>query len=226
VGSIYYIQFFYIQFFFKYQNILIRKKILSINNILFVMKVKGKRRKIAWGITGSGEKIMETVEIMEEMKKEYRKTFDIRVFISKAGDQVLKYYNLSNTLETIFDKTWTEINANAPFLAGQIQLGKFDFLLLAPATSNTVAKISLRIADTLLTNAAIMGQKTSTPIYIMPTDFREGTIITQLPNGKDLKIKVTHEDGKHVENVSKMSNTFVFEHPSEIPAIFEKHAGH
>jgi len=204
---------------------LIRKKILSINNILFVMKVKGKRHKVAWGITGSGEKILETVEIMEEMKKKYRKTFDIRVFISKAGDQVLKYYNLSNTLETIFDKTWTEINANAPFLAGQIQLGKFDFLLLAPATSNTVAKISLRIADTLLTNAAIMGQKTYTPIYIMPTDFREGTIITQLPNGKDLKIKVTHEDGKHVENVSKMSNTFVFEHPSEIPSIFEKHAG-
>jgi flavoprotein len=51
---------------------------------------------------------------------------------------------------------------------------KFDFLLIAPTTSNTVAKISLRIADTLLTNAAIMGQKTSTPIYIMPTDFKEG----------------------------------------------------
>ncbi len=153
------------------------------------MIVKGKRRKVAWGITGSGEKIMETVEIMEKMKKKYRKTYDIRVFISKAGDQVLKYYNLSNTLETIFDKTWTEINANAPFLAGQIQLGSYDFLLIAPATSNTVAKISLRIADTLLTNAAIMGQKTSTPIYIMPTDFREGSVITQLPNGKDLELK-------------------------------------
>jgi archaeoflavoprotein AfpA len=219
--SIYYIPIFLILI-----RLIYRKKILSINNILLIMKVKGKRRKIAWGITGSGEKIMETVEIMEEMKKKYRKTFDIRVFISKAGDQVLKYYNLSNTLETIFDKTWTEINANAPFLAGQIQLGKFDFLLLAPATSNTVAKISLRIADTLLTNAAIMGQKTSTPIYIMPTDFREGTITTQLPNGKDLKIKVTHEDGKHVENVSKMSNTFVFEYPRDIPSIFEKYAGY
>ena len=188
------------------------------------MIVKGKRRKVAWGITGSGEKILETVEIMEEMKKKYRKTFDIRVFISKAGDQVLKYYNLSNTLETIFDKTWTEINANSPFLAGQIQLGKFEFLMVAPATSNTVAKISLRIADTLLTNASIMGQKTSTPIYIMPTDFREGTTITKLPNGKDLKLNITHEDAQHVEKISKMPNTFVFEHPSDIPSIFEKHA--
>jgi archaeoflavoprotein AfpA len=189
------------------------------------MIVKGKRRKVAWGITGSGEKIMETVEIMEKMKKKYRKTYDIRVFISKAGDQVLKYYNLSNTLETLFDKTWTEINANAPFLAGQIQLGSYEFLLVAPATSNTVAKISLRIADTLLTNAAIMGQKTSTPIYIMPTDFREGSVITQLPNGKDLELKITHEDAEHVEKLSKMPNTFVFEHPNEISSIFEKHSG-
>jgi archaeoflavoprotein AfpA len=204
--------------------IIFQKKILSINNKYIIMIVKGKRRKVAWGITGSGEKILETVEIMEEMKKKYKKTFDIRIFISKAGDQVLKYYNLSNTLETIFDKTWTEINANAPFLAGQIQLGKFEFLMIAPATSNTVAKISLRIADTLLTNASIMGQKTSTPIYIMPTDFREGTTITKLPNGKDLKLNITHEDAEHVEKISKMPNTFVFEHPSEIPSIFEKHA--
>ena len=189
------------------------------------MGISMKKKKIAWGITGAGDKIVETMKAMEKINKEYEDIVDIEVFISKAGDQVIKYYEISHDIERNFDKVWVEINANAPFLAGQIQLGKFDFLLLAPATSNTVAKISLRIADTLLTNAAIMGQKTSTPIYIMPTDFREGTIITQLPNGKDLKIKVTHEDGKHVENVSKMSNTFVFEHPSEIPSIFEKHAG-
>lgn len=185
---------------------------------------KGKRRKIAWGITGSGEKLVETVEIMEKMKEKYKKEFDVRVFVSKAGDQVLKYYNLSNTLETIFDKTWTEINANAPFLAGQIQLGSFEFLLLAPATSNTVAKISLRIADTLLTNAAIMGQKTSTPIYIMPTDFREGTVTTKLPNGRDLDLKITREDAQHVEKLAGMENTFVFEHPDDIPSIFKKYS--
>ncbi|MDD1763996.1 MAG: archaeoflavoprotein AfpA, partial [Methanobacteriaceae archaeon] len=94
-----------------------------------------KKRKVAWGITGSGEKILETVSIMQEMRDQYRKDFDIWVFISKAGDQVLKYYNLSQTLESEFDKTWTEINANAPFLAGQIQMGRYEFLLLAPATS-------------------------------------------------------------------------------------------
>lgn len=187
------------------------------------MRNKDAKRKIAWGITGSGENIEETVDLMREMQDKYKEEVDIRVFISKAGDQVLKYYGLSNTLETIFDKTWTEINANAPFLAGQIQLKEFEFLLIAPATSNTVAKISLRIADTLLTNAVVMGQKTSTPIYIMPTDFKEGIVTTKLPNGKILDINITKQDADHVRNLEKMNNTFVFENPSEIPTIFEKH---
>ena len=188
------------------------------------MKKKGERRKIAWGITGSGEKIAETVAIMREMKEKYNEEFDIRVYISKAGDQVLKYYNLSNMLETFFDKTWTEINSNAPFLAGQIQLKEFEFLLIAPTTSNTVAKISLRIADTLLTNAAIMGQKTSTPIYIMPTDFREGIVTTKLPNGENLDINITKQDAYHVRNLESMRNTFVFENPDEILTIFKKYS--
>ncbi|MGO9387423.1 MAG: archaeoflavoprotein AfpA [Methanobacterium sp.] len=188
------------------------------------MKKKSERRKIAWGITGSGEKIAETVAIMREMKEKYIEEFDIRVYISKAGDQVLKYYNLSNMLETFFDKTWTEINSNAPFLAGQIQLNEYEFLLIAPTTSNTVAKISLRIADTLLTNAAIMGQKTSTPIYIMPTDFREGIVTTQLPNGENLDINITKQDADHVRNLESMRNTFVFENPNEILSIFKKYS--
>lgn len=183
-----------------------------------------EKRKVAWGITGSGEKLVETVEIMQQMRDEYRKQFDIRVFISRAGDQVLKYYNLSTTLETKFDKTWTEINSNAPFLAGQIQMGRYEFLLIAPATSNTVAKISLRIADTLLSNAAIMGQKTRTPLYIMPTDFREGIVTTKLPNGKYLELNITREDAEHVEKISAMESTNAFESPDDIPAIFEKHA--
>jgi len=57
----------------------------------------------------------------------------------------------------------------------------------------------------------------------MPTDFREGTVVTKLPNGKDLEIKITKEDARHVENLSQMENTVVFEHPDEIPKIFAKH---
>lgn len=99
------------------------------------------RKKIAWGITGAGDKIEETVQVMIDLKNKYEEQVDIEVFISKAGDQVIKYYEISQEIESTFDKTWVEINANSPFLAGNIQLGKYEFMLVAPGTANTVAKI-------------------------------------------------------------------------------------
>lgn len=174
--------------------------------------------KIAWGITGAGEKLVETFETMKNIKKKY-KDIDIRVFMSKAGEQVVKYYGIAEKLEENFGKIWVEINSNSPFLAGQIQLGKYDFLLLAPCTSNTVAKISLRIGDTLLTNAAIMAQKSGVPVYIMPTDFKEGKTLTTLPNGEKLELTITKHDVEHVRRIKKMNNTHVFKTPEEIYEI-------
>jgi len=184
-----------------------------------------KKKKVVWGISGSGDRIRETTAVMMEMNKKYEDRVDIRVYVSKAGDQVLKYYKLFPEMEVDFDKIWVEINANAPFLAGQIQMGQYDFMLIAPATSNTVAKISLRIADTMLTNAAIMSQKVWLPLYIMPSDLKEGEVITTLPNGKDLKLIIRKEDVEHVEKLAAMEGITILERPEDIPAIFEKHFG-
>jgi archaeoflavoprotein AfpA len=182
-----------------------------------------KKPKVAWGITGAGDKILETLESMKKIKKDYEDKVDIEVFISKSGDQVVKYYGVSNEIETNFDKIWVEINANAPFLAGNIQLGKYKFMLIAPATSNTVAKIAMRMGDTLISNAAIMGQKADVPIYIMPSDYEEGVTITQLPDGKDLKITIRKEDVEHVEKLAKMYETYIIKEPKDLVNVFQKH---
>ncbi len=192
-------------------------------NILDIMS--DRKAKVAWGITGSGDRLPEIVDMMKKVQKRYRETVDIRVYISRAGDQVIKYYKLFNELEANFDKIWVEANANAPFLAGQLQLGKFEFLLIAPATSNTVAKISLRLADTLLTNAAIMAQKAYVPLYIMPSDYEEGITVTKLPDGRDLRLRIRREDVEHVDRLEAMEGTFILRRVDEIPAVFEKHFG-
>ena len=182
-----------------------------------------KRRKVAWGITGSGDRLVETVEIMKEIRKRYQNEVDIIVYLSKAGDQVVKYYRLADDLKNNFDRVWVEINPNSPFLAGQLQTGKFEFLLIAPATSNTVAKISLGIADTLLSNAAVMGLKAFVSLYIMPSDYREGIIVTKLPDGRDLKLRIRKEDVEHSKKLASMDDVFVIEEPEGIHRIFEKH---
>ncbi|MFX1362734.1 MAG: archaeoflavoprotein AfpA [Promethearchaeota archaeon] len=182
-----------------------------------------KKKKVAWGISGSGDLLIEIVETMIEIKRDYESVAEIRPYLSKAGDKVIKWYKLEKTLRENFEKVSVEIDSNSPFLAGQLQLGKFEFLLIAPATSTTVAKISLGIGDTLLTNSAIMALKTFVPVYVKPSDYREGIMVTKLPKGKDLKIRVRKEDVEHVDRLRKMDGTYILERPKEIREIFRKH---
>lgn len=192
--------------------------------VMGIGKRKGKKkRKIAWGITGSGDKLVDTVEIMKEAKKQYQGEVEVIVYLSKAGDQVAKYYGLADDLKENFDRVWVEINPNSPFLAGQLQTGKFEFLLIAPATSNTVAKISMGIADSLLSNAAIMGLKAFVPTYILPSDYKEGITVTKLPSGRDLKLRIRKEDVEHVKKLASMEGVFLLETPEEIHQVFRRH---
>jgi archaeoflavoprotein AfpA len=181
-----------------------------------------KPKKIAWGITGAGEKIEKTYETMINIQNIYQNDVEIFVYVSKAGKQVLKYYKLFKKIKSDFKKVWFEINSNAPFLAGDVQLHKFEFILVAPCTSNTIAKIASRIGDTLITNSVIMGQKSRVPIYIMPVDFKEGITMTKTPNGNDLILELTTDDIDCLRKVAKMNRTNVFEDIEEIYKIFEK----
>jgi archaeoflavoprotein AfpA len=182
-----------------------------------------KKRKAAWGITGSGDRLKETLSVMETIKEDYENEVDIRIYLSKAGEQVIKWYKLYDQLKQNFPKVWVELGPNSPFLAGDLQLGKFEFLLIAPATSNTVAKIAAGISDTLLCNSAIMALKFFVPVYVMPTDYKEGTVTTQLPNGRNLKLKVRKEDAENTRKLSNMDGVSVLENPEDIFAVFRKH---
>lgn len=184
-----------------------------------------KKRKVAWGITGSGDRLSDTISIMNEMKEEYQNDVDLRVFLSKAGEQVVRWYKLYEQLKQDFKRVSVEINSNSPFLAGDLQLRKFEFLLIAPATSNTVAKISVGVTDSLLCNSAVMAMKAFVPVYVMPSDYKEGTVITKLPNGNDLKLRVRKEDAENTTKLALMESMSVLEKPEDIRRVFGKHFG-
>lgn len=182
-----------------------------------------KKIKVAWGITGAGDRIEEIVNIMKEINEKYSQEADINVYISKAGERVLEYYNLKDELKNNFKNVKVEIDSNTPFFAGKVQLNKYDFIIIAPTTSNTTSKISLRIGDTLISNAAIMGQKVDVPLYILPTDYEEGIRITKLPNGEHLKLKIREEDVEPVEKLKKMDKTYLIKEPEELKYIFKEY---
>jgi archaeoflavoprotein AfpA len=185
-------------------------------------QVEVKKRKVAWGITGAGDRIAEFLEVMQQLKREYESTVEIQVFLSQAAETVLKFYNLENQLKQNFPKVTVEVNANSPFLAAWLQNHKYEFLLIAPASSNTVAKIANCIGDTMITNAASMSLKAFVPVYIVPVDYEEKTLITKLPNGKDMKLRVRKEDAEQVRKLERMEDMHVLENPGKIHEVFKK----
>jgi len=177
--------------------------------------------RLAWGLTGSGDKFRETYEVMKRIKEEHGESVKIDLYLSKAAEQVAKFYRLSEELKDGFDKYYVERDANTPFISGMLQTGKYDLLLIAPVTGNTVAKIAVGIADTLISNAAIQAVKGFVPVHLMPVDFREGVITTTLPNGDTLKLRVRKEDADNVRKLEKMEGFHVFEDPQDIPSIIK-----
>jgi len=189
------------------------------------VKAEVKKKKVAWGISGAGDKIDEFVSVMKDINKEYADKVEIQVFESKAAETVLKYYGLEAAIKQSFPKVTVEVNANSPFLAAWMQMRKFEFLLIAPGSSNTVAKISLGIGDTMLTNAASMSLKAFVPVYIVPVDFEAKTVYTKLPNGKDMKLRIRKEDAENVRKLERMDDVHVFSEPRMIRDVFKEWFG-
>ena len=176
--------------------------------------------KLAWGITGCGDNIVESFDVMKRMGEKY--DIEVHVFLSKAGEQVAKYYKIHEGLKEQFDSFKVEKNSNSPFLAGWLQLGRYDVLVLCPCTSNTVAKLVAGISDTMLTNAAIMGVKAYVPCYVMPSDMKVGEITTKLPDGTPFRMRMRKEDVENVERLRKMEGFYVFEEPEGVEEIIQE----
>jgi archaeoflavoprotein AfpA len=177
---------------------------------------------MAWGITGSGDHLPETVQVIRKIVE--RGDAKVQVFLSKSAVIVVKWYGLWKDLEKISPKIMVEEGPNIPFIAGQLQIGKFKFLLVAPATANTVAKIVNGIADSLVTNAVSQAQKGNVPVYILPVDqeTETGKITTTLPAGEKIDLKMRDVDLMNFRKLKAMEGIEVISRPHEIEEIIKR----
>ncbi|MFW9831520.1 MAG: archaeoflavoprotein AfpA [Candidatus Thorarchaeota archaeon] len=170
--------------------------------------------KFAWAITGAGDFMPESINVMREIVNEY--DVKLMIFLSKAGSQVIKWYKLAKDLESLTSKIHNEIDANTPFIAGALQKGVYKFLVIMPATANTVAKIAYGIADTLVTNCVAQAMKADVPIYIYPVDQQPGTLTTRLPSGEKMLLTTRRVDLENVERLRGMKGMTILDKPSQI----------
>lgn len=173
--------------------------------------------RIAWGITGAGDYLAESMAAMERLKDKPGVT--IEVFASRNAEIVIKWYKLWDRLQSGFGKVMVERGPNQPFLAGPLQVGRYALLFVSPATANTTAKIAHGIADSLITNCVAQAVKGGTPVYVYPVDQRLGTVATEIPGGKRIEIRTRRVDVENVNKIKAMEGVTVLGHPGEIEAI-------
>lgn len=182
--------------------------------MIIILNVKSKKR-FAWGITGAGHELPDVFDIMKSFSKR-NKDVDIRVFASKSGEYVLSKYYLKEELVEIFNVK-IESSPNVPFLAGELQSKKYDFLLVAPTSSNSTAKIALGIGDTLISNSVSMALKAKVPVYVYPCEIFPQ--VTLLPDGERLELVQRQIDRKHIKTIEKDDGINVIYNKEEIAEI-------
>ncbi len=170
--------------------------------------------KLLWGITGSGDCIENILNAMIRLQEET--DVQISVIVSKAGEQVLRWYKLWERLNDAFDKVKIETNANVPFVAGPLQINKYDLFVVAPLTANSTAKIAYGIADTLVTNAVAQTLKGTTKVLLFPVDQYPTEVETRAPNGTVFKIRPRQVDLDNVTTLRAMPNVVVVRDSDEL----------
>ena len=102
-----------------------------------------KKPRWGWALTGSGHFFKECLAIVRELE-------DVDLFVSRAAAEVIRMYRQDFDLPKSM-RIYRDTTASAAPV-GAFYYGTYHTLVLAPATSNTVAKCVYGISDTLATN--------------------------------------------------------------------------
>ncbi len=144
--------------------------------------------RIGWAITGAGHLLDESVSVLEKIAKDH----EVTVFLSSAGEEVLKMYGLFERVVAITGGYYKELALDSEQrfsypISGRLSLGKYDYLIVSPTTSNTVAKIVHGISDSLVTNSVAQAGKGGVKTFVVPVDMEAGDVETVLPSKLDLE---------------------------------------
>lgn len=159
--------------------------------------------KIAWGITGAGHFLRESLDVAAVLR-------DVDFFASEAGLEVLKIYAITPATAPRIDKSASTLACRA-FAAGT-----YDLLVIAPATSNSVAKFVHGISDTMITTLFAQAGKSRVPIIVLPTDTEE--VIDTMGATKPIRIYARPVDIENVKKLWKFPDVTVATTPAALSA--------
>lgn len=134
-----------------------------------------EKPRLAWAITGSGHYIEECLDFILTLN-------EVDIYITQAGEEVLKMYGIDIKMLRERMPVYRDKAASAPPV-GLFYKGHYHTFVMAPTTSNTVAKCVLGIADSLATNLYSQAGKCKIPSIVYPCDIAP-EMETTAPGGK------------------------------------------
>ena len=133
----------------------------------------GTRLRFAWCITGSGHFLDESLALAARLP-------DCDLFLSAAGEEVLAIYTMNfEALKPRFRIFRDKTASGVP--VGMLYEDIYHTVVVAPATSNTVAKCAFGISDTLPTNMFAQAGKLGIPGIVFACD-TEPVVVTRAPH--------------------------------------------
>ena len=166
----------------------------------------------AWCVTGSGHMIEESIELARMLP-------GVDLFLSSAGEEVLPLYGwplpkLREHFRVLRD------NSASGVPVGMLYEGKYHTVVIAPATSNTVAKCVLGISDTLPTNLFAQAGKQCIPGIVFACDTAP-SVITQSPH-EWVEVRPRRIELEHVERLAQIEYTTVARSLDELKAALDQ----
>ena len=114
-----------------------------------------------WALTGSGHFFTESLALIRALEH-------VDLFVSRAAAEVVRMYKTRLDLPP-GTRIYRDTTASAPPV-GMFYHGVYHTLVVAPATSNTVAKCVCGISDTLATNVFAQAGKCRVPSLVFACD--------------------------------------------------------
>lgn len=164
-----------------------------------------KTPRFGWALTGSGHFFRESLAIMRVLP-------DLDVFVSKAAAEVVRMYKQDFVLPPS-TRIYKDTTASAAPV-GNFYYNVYHTLIVAPATSNTVAKCVYGISDNLATNVFAQAGKCRVPTIVFACD-NAPELDTEAPKGM-VKVYPRRIDLENTERLKSFEATTVVESVDEL----------
>jgi len=166
---------------------------------------KVKTPRWGWALTGSGHFFKECLAMIRALD-------EVDLFVSRAAAEVVRMYRQEFSLPKSA-RIFRDTTASAAPV-GAFYYGTYHTLVLAPATSNTVAKCVYGISDNLATNVFAQPGKCRVPTIVFACDTAP-ELETEAPKGM-VKVFPRRIDLDNSDRLKSFETTDVVETLAEL----------